>query len=216
MRAHSNKWFVTNKQTFWEAINVRKKWSTAIVAVMAVALISSGCSTRTTNDNNNGMGARNVRQQANNLDYPIMDNTSYDGHMMGRDTATTPKARMNNQGAHQNSKMEMSEDAAKRINAMNNVDAAYVMMTDNNAYVAVKLQGNNKNADIPADLKNKIAQEVKKTNGNVDNVYVSVNPDFVGTMEGYMNDVRAGHPIKGMVSEFNAMVERIFPTQAAK
>lgn len=194
---------------------MHKKWSTAIVTVMAVALISSGCSTRTTNDTNNGMGARSVRQQANNLDYPYMDNTSYDGHMMGRDT-TAQNGRMNNQSAHQNSKMEMSEDAAQRINAMNNVDAAYVMMTDNNAYVAVKLEGNNNNADIPADLKNKIAQEVKKTNSNCDNVYVSVNPDFVGSMEGYMNDVRAGHPIKGMVAEFNTMVERIFPTQAAK
>ncbi|MDQ0114403.1 YhcN/YlaJ family sporulation lipoprotein [Paenibacillus harenae] len=64
------------------------------------------------------------------------------------------------------------------------------------------------------EIKDKIAKEVKRANKAVEHVYVSANPDFVGRMNGYMNDVRLGHPIQGFVAEFNAMVERIFPAES--
>ncbi|EFM08886.1 Sporulation lipoprotein YhcN/YlaJ-like protein [Paenibacillus curdlanolyticus YK9] len=72
------------------------------------------------------------------------------------------------------------------------------------------------NADIQLTdaLKNRIADEVKRIAPNVNNVYVSANPDFVDRMSGYWNDVKAGHPIQGFVAEFNAMVERLFPAEA--
>ena len=68
--------------------------------------------------------------------------------------------------------------------------------------------------DVTADMKERIAAEVKKMAPQIDHVYVSANPDFVSRMTSYMEDVRLGHPIQGFVAEFNALVERIFPVKA--
>jgi YhcN/YlaJ family sporulation lipoprotein len=60
-------------------------------------------------------------------------------------------------------------------------------------------------------LKDKIADQVKSMAPTVENVYVSANPDFISRMKGYASDVRQGHPIQGLIVEFNALVERVFP-----
>lgn len=63
-------------------------------------------------------------------------------------------------------------------------------------------------------LKDQIAKKIKHLRPSVEHVYVSANPDFVGRMNAYMNDVRLGHPIQGYMAEFNAMAERIFPAKS--
>jgi hypothetical protein len=65
--------------------------------------------------------------------------------------------------------------------------------------------------DVSMQLKNKIVSKVRKVNSKVNNVYVSANPNFNERMEGFMDKVRAGEPVEGMVEEFNTMVRRIFP-----
>ncbi|MBB3113616.1 hypothetical protein FHS18_005729 [Paenibacillus phyllosphaerae] len=67
---------------------------------------------------------------------------------------------------------------------------------------------------LTADLKERIAAEVKQLDPSVEHVYVSSDNDFVDRMSAYMEDVRLGHPIQAYIAEFNAMVERIFPPQA--
>lgn len=71
------------------------------------------------------------------------------------------------------------------------------------------------NADmqLTEQVKNSIAAEVKRMAPGIDHVYISANPDFVDRMNGYWNDVKAGHPIQGFIAEFNAMVDRIFPVK---
>ncbi|MFC3748109.1 YhcN/YlaJ family sporulation lipoprotein [Paenibacillus sp. GCM10012306] len=68
--------------------------------------------------------------------------------------------------------------------------------------------------NVTQAIKDKIAAEVKKTSPNVDNVYVSANPDFVERFNVYAEEARAGHPLKGFADEFRTMVERIFPTRS--
>lgn len=70
-------------------------------------------------------------------------------------------------------------------------------------------------ADVSDDLKNKVADIVKGMHPTVDNVYVSANPDFYSRMQGLATDIGNGHPIRGMVNEFNALVSRIFPQNVA-
>ncbi|OMF31781.1 hypothetical protein BK133_15365 [Paenibacillus sp. FSL H8-0548] len=62
-------------------------------------------------------------------------------------------------------------------------------------------------------MKDEIVNEVRRLKPGVEHVYVSANPDFVGRMNAYMNDVKLGHPIQGFIAEFNAMTERIFPAK---
>jgi YhcN/YlaJ family sporulation lipoprotein len=65
--------------------------------------------------------------------------------------------------------------------------------------------------NVSPDLQARIAGIVQRMTPQIQNVYVSANPDFVARMTSYMDDVRLGHPIQSFVAEFNAMVERIFP-----
>ncbi|MNW66150.1 Lipoprotein YhcN precursor [compost metagenome] len=70
------------------------------------------------------------------------------------------------------------------------------------------------NDTVTRDMKDKIAAEVKKYDKNINNVYVSANPDFVDRANFYAQEFRAGHPLKGFAREFGTMVERIFPTRS--
>ncbi|WNS43403.1 YhcN/YlaJ family sporulation lipoprotein [Paenibacillus sp. MMS20-IR301] len=70
------------------------------------------------------------------------------------------------------------------------------------------------NDTLTQDLKDKIADQVKKSNPDIKNVYVSANPDFVERADYYAREFRAGHPLKGFANEFRTMVERIFPTRS--
>ncbi|MBH5318519.1 YhcN/YlaJ family sporulation lipoprotein [Paenibacillus sp. GSMTC-2017] len=56
-----------------------------------------------------------------------------------------------------------------------------------------------------------VVKVVKETRPHVEHVYVSANPEFVGRMNAYMNDVNSGYPVQNYVMEFNGMVERLFP-----
>jgi len=123
--------------------------------------------------------------------------------------------RVNNNivGMHGNTRLEASDRISNKIASMPGIDSAFVMLTNRNAYVAVKegIRSNSGHTALTDEMKDKIADQVKALSPTVENVYVSANPDFAGRMEGYANDVRAGHPIQGFLTEFNGLVERIFP-----
>ncbi|MBW7474539.1 YhcN/YlaJ family sporulation lipoprotein [Paenibacillus oenotherae] len=241
---------------------MQRKW-VLIAAVAALSTMLAGCS-----DKQGDLGNRNIRE--NNVRYDMSGN-----RIMSKRFADDQNNEMNRKdgrrlnsnniiGLHKNYRLEMSEEVADQLAAMKEVNKAYVMLTDNNAYVAVSLDDGKKkvgpnamsrsqvpsqplgrtnqgyrhlgvngskdfsagvydgsrmkglDSKVTEDLKSQIAGKVKGMVPQVDNVYVSANPDFVDRMTAYMDDVRLGHPIQGFIVEFNAMVDRIFPHQANK
>jgi hypothetical protein len=46
-------------------------------------------------------------------------------------------------------------------------------------------------------------------------VYVSADPEFANRLRGYANRLDDGRPIRGLIEEFNILVQRVFPTNAA-
>lgn len=144
---------------------------------------------------------------------------------------------------HNNTKMDMSNQTANKVAAMKGVRSATVILTDNNAYVGVVLEdqrmnslsGRSKNnhmkgapnmdnnlmhnnrmmgSQVTNKMKQRIAKQVSKMNANVNNVYISANPDFVSRMTGFAEKAQQGKPIRGLIIEFNDIVNRIFPTNA--
>ncbi|WP_430112311.1 YhcN/YlaJ family sporulation lipoprotein [Paenibacillus sp. B1-33] len=71
------------------------------------------------------------------------------------------------------------------------------------------------NDNVSTSVKEHIANVVKKEAPNCNNVYVSANPDFVNRMNDYSKQAAAGHPIAGFTNEFQELVYRLFPTNAA-
>ncbi|MBG9734599.1 YhcN/YlaJ family sporulation lipoprotein [Paenibacillus alvei] len=147
-------------------------------------------------------------------------------------------------GVHTANKMEMSQKIANRLASIKGVKSANVLLTNNNAYVAVVTDNKPKgakhggtgprpysagsdrtyfgsydgtpamNENVSAQVKENIANLVKKEAPNCNNVYVSANPDFVNRMNEYNKQASAGNPIAGFTNEFQEMVYRLFPTNA--
>src|SRR5699024_10450367 len=65
--------------------------------------------------------------------------------------------------------------------------------------------------DLTDDVKNEITDIVKSVDNNIDNVYVSTNPDFFDLTNNYVDDMNNGKPVRGFFDQFGNMIERLFP-----
>lgn len=120
---------------------------------------------------------------------------------------------VNNNTQNNSSKMRVPDRVADKIVSMPEVDHANVIVTDNNAYVAARLVDGK---ELTKDIERKISDQVKAVDRDIDDVYISVNPDFYDRMTNYSNDIRNGQPIEGLYDEFTKTVQRIFPTHINK
>ncbi|GGF89691.1 YhcN/YlaJ family sporulation lipoprotein [Paenibacillus aceti] len=64
---------------------------------------------------------------------------------------------------------------------------------------------------VPQHVKDEITQKIKKTAPHIQNVYISSDPDFVTEAGGYTTQSRDGASLNGSISNFERIVERIFP-----
>ena len=116
----------------------------------------------------------------------------------------------NNENNNNDTRMQVADEAQDKIENLSEVKHANVIVTNRNAYVAVVLDDDSK-GEVRKDVENKISDEVKSTDDNIRNVFVSNNPDFVNRMGDYGDKIQSGKPIQGLFEEFNETVQRIFP-----
>ncbi|MBM4763466.1 YhcN/YlaJ family sporulation lipoprotein [Bacillus sp. B15-48] len=117
----------------------------------------------------------------------------------------------NNRGGENNqTRMEVADKAQDKITDMDEVRRATVIVANRNAYVAI-VQDDESKGDVRRDLEQKISDQVKETDNNIRNVFVSSNPDFVNRMNDYGSKIEGGQPIQGLFEEFTEMVQRVFP-----
>jgi YhcN/YlaJ family sporulation lipoprotein len=106
-------------------------------------------------------------------------------------------------------RFDIAKAAADRIVRINGVKQANVLVTNRNAYVAAVV--NTPKNVMTRALEDQIAKEVRATDPNILNVYVSTNPEFVDRVNRYVEDVRQGRPVTGFFDELSNMIQRIFP-----
>jgi YhcN/YlaJ family sporulation lipoprotein len=115
-----------------------------------------------------------------------------------------------NRNNNNDTRMQVADKAQDKIENLSEIRHANVIVTNRNAYVAVVLDDDSK-GEVRKDVENKISDQVKSTDDNIRNVFVSSNPDFVDRMGDYGDKIQSGKPIRGLFEEFNEMVQRIFP-----
>lgn len=160
------------------------KKSLILIAILIFSLELTGCARNNVNKND----LVNRDQVTRNNITNVRDNNDYDNR----------------------SRMRVADDAAKKVVDLKEVDTANVIVTENNAYVAVKLSPTSRN-EVTTSIERKISQRVKSTDRDIDNVYVSENPDFYDRMTTYSSDIRNGRPISGFFNEFTETIRRVFP-----
>ena len=157
------------------------KKSLVLIAILIFSLELTGCAKN--NVNKNDLVNRDQNVTRNNITN-VRNNNDY--------------------------RMSVADDAAKKVADLKEVDTANVIVTENNAYVAVKLAPTSRN-EVTTSIEHKISQRVKSTDRDIDNVYVSENPDFYDRMTTYSSDIRNGRPISGFFNEFTETIRRVFP-----
>lgn len=167
------------------------------------------------NDRANNRNQTTDRGQGNmNRDTRQNDNNQFmfDGRT-NRDADNMTNSRRNG------TNYEVAEEAADQIESdVPEVDRVYVLTTDNNAYVAASWDkrtnenSNQNNEELSQETKEKITEAVKSVNNDIDNVYVSTNPDFFDLADQYATDVENGNPVEGFFNRIGNMIERVFPT----
>lgn len=107
-------------------------------------------------------------------------------------------------------RIRIADRAAERIAAIDGVQQANVLVTERNAYVGAVLN-DDQTKSSRRKLEDQIAKKVKQTDPDIQNVYVSTNPDFVDRINTYVKDVQEGRPAAGFAEQFNEMIQRVFP-----
>ncbi|MGP4038396.1 YhcN/YlaJ family sporulation lipoprotein [Gracilibacillus sp. D59] len=114
----------------------------------------------------------------------------------------------------------LGEKAAEKIESdVPEIDRVYVVTTENNAYVAASWDKetdnenpNRNNEELSEETKAKVTKAVKSVNDDIDNVYVSTNPDFFDLAGQYADDVENGEPVEGFFRRMGNMIQRVFPS----
>ncbi|RWR09653.1 YhcN/YlaJ family sporulation lipoprotein [Siminovitchia fortis] len=180
-----------------------------------ISVVLAGCGTannndRFTSDDNRPLGVRynpdDNRDGVNNMNDGIgVNDNRNDGFGTNTDNRNN-----DNTVNDDNQNIDLADDVAEKVTDLKEVDDASVLVTNRNAYVAVKLSDQG-DREMTKDVQKKIARKVRDTNHDFDNVYISENPDFYDRMRGYGNDIRNGRPISGFFDEFTDTVQRVFP-----
>lgn len=159
--------------------------------LLAAGLVTviTGCNNNAAdNDHNTAMNERPITNNGVNNIQNVRYNTN---------TNTIPN-------------IDLADEVADKVTDLKEIERAVVLKTDENAFVAVELEGD-KEGEVTNEIEEKVADSVRKVDKDVDNVYVSSNPDFYDRMTGYGEEIEQGNPISGFFNEFTETVRRVFP-----
>lgn len=190
--------------------------------LLSSALTVTGCMERTGDVGNKNIRSNAARGENDRILGGGTTNMRFANDQLNEMNRIHGGQRTNNNivGMHGNTHLQLSEPIADNVAGLPGVGKTYVMMTERNAYVSVSQEGNGHRGvaagDLPEDLKTKVADRVRALSPTTENVYVSGNPDFAARMRNIALEARRGHPVQGFLTEFNALVERIFPAQAGR
>ncbi|MEH7093285.1 YhcN/YlaJ family sporulation lipoprotein [Neobacillus vireti] len=111
---------------------------------------------------------------------------------------------------YETSQIIVANRAADRVTDLSEIDRANIIVTDNNAYIAVKMADSTHN-QLTTTTRSKITRAVKSVDGNIDNVYISKNPQFYNRMSRFTRDIRRGRTNSDFIDGFSDTVRRVFP-----
>jgi len=202
------------------------------MAIVFVLLLV-GCNVGQNDGDNNNIEPTRSNDNNNNDTY---HRDRGRGMAPGGTTNINNKNVNNRDNKQDDNRYEVSKEAADRItDEVDEIHHAYVLTTDNNAYVAAVLdnddrhqdridnksntrrndgnadQNRDEGAELTDEVKDKIADIVQSVDRDIDHVYVTTNPDFADLTNDYMNDFNDGKPVRGFFDQIGNMIERVFP-----
>ena len=163
----------------------------ALVSVALTALVLSACGVNNDGSNDTAVQNRDITKPTR-VNNP--GNNLTDGSRANENTNNNNRHEANNNLTNINNvnndtqRMKVADQIEDKIVSMNEVDQSNVTIKNNNAYVAAQLKNNNN--DLSKDVAQRIADQAKSIDHDIENVYISVNPDVSVTpdLSDRMND----------------------------
>ncbi len=194
-----------------------------ITFILLIAVFPIGCAARPNNRaqtrlgvdreelglrrDNNMINRDRLNTNIRNLDDDMIDRDVNDFDMRDNDRM----GRNNNL----NEDTRKAREIAKKIERLDNVDRAYVLISGNTAIVGIDMD-RNVEGQITRDLKDRIEKIVKDTKNDIENVSVTADPDLFTRIRNMAEDIVNGRPISGFAEEFEEILRRINPVTPAR
>lgn len=193
--------------------------------ILALVFIAIGCTarpdtldrtqTRIGLENRNNALRRNNTIRRNNLG--LDDNMrDLDDDLLGRED-TVERNRLRNNivndrdfNNNMNNSRELARKIADRIEDIEGINRAYVLISGDTAIVGVNMD-NEAEGQITRDLKDRIERVVKKVDNDIDNVSITADPDLLTRIRNMFEDIDEGNPIEGFANQFEEILRRITP-----
>ncbi|MBN8193079.1 YhcN/YlaJ family sporulation lipoprotein [Bacillus sp. NTK074B] len=169
-----------------------KKYLLISLMGLVFMTLAAGCGT-----------SNNMNEEGQQMNNRNLERVNYKNDQANRDYMNDGSMREN---------YSLADKEAGKVAELKEVKNAYVLTTDQNAYVAAVLE-DKRNGNVSKELEKKISDQVKNANGSINNVYVSTNPDFIDRMRDYADKAENGKPIEGFGEEIADMVKRVFPNK---
>ncbi|MBA4493208.1 YhcN/YlaJ family sporulation lipoprotein [Paenactinomyces guangxiensis] len=186
--------------------------------ILTLLLTSVGCATNDRRDESLERPGYRTTRVGNDVRNYVRDDDVRNRTIANRGNDTRnnyPSYRIVRDNARYNTSNNMmaqnfrvADDVADSITDLNRVKSSAVAILGRNAYVAVVLKGNDKLTD---QMKKNIANRARATDPAIRNVYVSANPEFVKQMNQYVQDLRNGRPVSGIINNMVDIIKRTFP-----
>lgn len=181
----------------------KKKFFVLSVALLCVScLIFTGCGKN--NNNANQTPSTNNNQAETPQNNVTENNTASEQNNAGNNTTTS---NVDNTDLHQR-----AEKIAKAVtDEIPQVNDSRVVISERLAYVSVDIE---KTADTAesATLKEEISNVVKKTDTEIETVYVMEDANTFTRMKEIGEDIANGKPVSGFVAELENMFVRVTPS----
>ncbi|MCM3724198.1 YhcN/YlaJ family sporulation lipoprotein [Neobacillus cucumis] len=184
-----------------------------VLVSLIICLYFSGCSKNSVDDDvSNQKLDLNKTENYNipNHGGPAITSVDTSDPEIDRQQNQNTRRPTNPQYHYNTSKIIVANRAADKVADLSEIDHAYIIVTDNNAYVAVQL-GTSIGNQLTASLRGKITKEVKMVDDNIDNVYISKNPQFYKRMARYTRGIRNGQTSSDFIDDFSDTIRRVFP-----
>ena len=179
----------------------KKKFFVLSVALLCVScLIFTGCSR-----NNN---TQQTSPATNNQTDNAQNNVSGNNNAADQKDDNGTDDNVDNTDLHQ--RAEKIADAV--VNDVAQVKDARTVISEKMAYVSVAIDETADTAES-ATLKEEISDVVKKTDAEIETVYVMEDADTFTRMKEIGEDIANGKPVSGFVEELENMFVRVTPTK---
>ncbi len=208
---------------------------------LATTVTLAGCGIT---NNDDGLTRDSAKDPNTNVEQTRFNDQANNNRLNERNMNTYNNDRIYTRNLENGNKhYDISKKTADKITAeVNDIDRAYVLTVQNNAYVGIVMYDHhnndhaNRNDDrtgvtnhnavkggthnaadrnehnVTDEVKRQVADVVKSVDNNIDNVYVTTNPEFIDLTTDYANDIRNGHPVEGVFDQIGHIIQHVFPT----